>query len=161
MAAELHPDVAELAPLLGTWEGEGSGEYPTIEAFEYRESVTFSHVGKPFLAYVQRTWHPVSGLPMHSETGYVRMPAPGTVEIVMAQPTGLAEVYTGGMMTDDDVLVIDVRSTSIGSTPSAKEVVATERTFSLSGDELSYTFRMAAVGHALQHHLSATLRRSR
>jgi hypothetical protein len=160
MAAELHPDVAALAPLLGTWEGEGSGEYPTIEAFEYRESVTFTHVGKPFLAYAQRTWHPVSGLPMHSETGYVRMPGPGAVEIVLAHPTGLTEVYVGGIVTDDDLLVIDVRSTSIGSTPSAKDVLGTERTFSLSGDELRYTFRMAAVGRALQHHLSAALRRS-
>jgi hypothetical protein len=97
---------------------------------------------------------------MHSETGYVRVPAPGTVEIVMAHPTGLTEVYVGGIVTDDDLLVIDVRSTSIGSTLSAKDVVATERTFSLSGDELRYTFRMAAVGRALQHHLSATLRRS-
>jgi hypothetical protein len=161
MAVELHPDVVALAPLLGTWEGGGSGEYPTIEAFEYRETVTFTHVGKPFLAYVQRTWHPVSGLPMHSETGYLRVPGQGTVEIVMAQPTGLAEVYVGGMTTGDDVLVIDVRSTSIGSTPSAKDVAATERTLSVSGEELSYTFRMAAVGLALQHHLSASLRRSR
>jgi hypothetical protein len=77
----------------------------------------------------------------------------------MAQPTGLAEVYTGGMVTDDDVLVIDVRSTSIGSTPSAKEVTITERTISVTGDDLHYTFRMAAVGQPLQHHLSATLRR--
>jgi hypothetical protein len=160
MAAELHPDVIALAPLLGTWEGAGSGEYPTIAAFDYREVVTFSHVGKPFLSYSQRTQHPVSGLPMHSETGYVRMPGPGSIEIVMAQPTGLAEVYSGGMVADDELLVIDVRSTSIGSTPSAKDVAATERTFSLSGDELSYTFRMAAVGLALQHHLRATLRRS-
>lgn len=160
MAAELHPDVAALAPLLGTWEGEGAGEYPTIDAFNYRESVTFSHVGKPFLAYAQRTWHPVSGLPMHSETGYVRMPAPRTVEIVMAQPTGLAELYLGGIVVDDEILVVDVRSTSIGSTPSAKDVVVTERTLSVSGNELRYTFRMAAVGLPLQHHLSATMRRS-
>ena len=88
------------------------------------------------------------------------MPGPGAVEIVMAQPTGFAEVYTGSMVTNDDLLVIDVRSTSIGSTPSAKDVLATERTFSPSGDELRYAFRMAAVGLALLHHLSATLRRS-
>ena len=160
MAAQLHPDVAALAPLIGTWEGEGSGEYPTIEAFEYRESVTFTHVGKPFVAYAQRTWHPVSGLPMHSETGYVRVPAPGTVEIVMAHPTGLTEVYVGGIAVDHGILVVDVRSRSIGSTPTAKDVVATERTLSVSGNELRYTFRMAAVGLTLQHHLSATLRRS-
>jgi hypothetical protein len=161
MAAELHPDVAALAPLLGTWEGEGSGEYPTIEDFEYRESVTFSHVGKPFLAYAQRTWHPVSGLPMHSETGYLRVPRPGSIEIVMAQPTGLAEIYEGAVVGGDAPLVIDARSTSISATPTAKEVTITERTISVTGDDLHYTFRMAAVGQSLQHHLSATLHRLR
>lgn len=155
----LHPDVAVLAPLLGTWEGSGTGEYPTIDDFSYLEAITFTHVGKPFVAYTQRTRHPDSGLPMHAETGYLRVPMPGSMEIVMAQPTGLAEIYEGAVVGGDVPLVIDVRSTSIGSTTTAKEVTITERTISVTGDELRYTFRMAAVGQPLQHHLSATLRR--
>lgn len=159
MAAELHPDVAVLAPLLGTWEGSGSGEYPTIDDFAYAESITFTHVGKPFIAYTQRTKHPETGAPMHAETGYLRVPRPGSIEIVMAQPTGLAEIYEGAVVGGDAPLVIDVRSTSINSTSSAKEVTITERTISVTGDDLHYTFRMAAVGQPLQHHLSATLHR--
>lgn len=155
----LHGDIAVLAPLLGTWEGTGTGEYPTIDDFAYAESITFTHVGKPFLAYTQRTRHPDSGLPMHAESGYLRVPAPGSIEIVMAQPTGIAEIYEGAVVGGDVPLVIDVRSTSIGSTPTAKEVMRTERTISVTGDELHYTFRMAAVGHPLQHHLAASLRR--
>jgi hypothetical protein len=159
MEPELHPDVAVLAPLLGTWEGSGTGEYPTIDDFAYLESITFSHVGKPFIAYTQRTRHPDSGAPMHAETGYLRVPRPGSIEIVMAQPTGLAEIYEGAVVGGDVPLVIDVRSTSIAVTTTAKEVTITERTISVTGDDLRYTFRMAAVGQPLQHHLSATLQR--
>jgi hypothetical protein len=161
MEPQLHPDVAVLAPLLGTWEGSGTGEYPTIDDFTYLESITFSHVGKPFVAYTQRTRHPETSAPMHAETGYLRVPRPGSIEIVMAQPTGLAEIYEGAVVGDDAPLVIDVRSTSINATPTAKEVTITERTISVTGDDLHYTFRMAAVGQPLQHHLSATLQRVR
>ena len=101
MEPDLHPDVAVLAPLLGTWVGSGSGEYPTIEPFSYVESITFSHVGKPFVAYTQRTRHPDTGAPMHSEAGYLRVPRPGNIEIVMAQPTGLAEIYEGAVVGGD------------------------------------------------------------
>jgi hypothetical protein len=161
MEPDLHPDVAVLAPLLGTWEGSGAGEYPTIDDFVYLESITFTHVGKPFVSYVQRTRHPETGAPMHAETGYLRVPRPGSIEIVMAQPTGLAEIYEGAVVGGDVPLVIDVRSSSISATPSAKEVTITERTISVTGDDLHYTFRMAAVGQPLQHHLSATLHRVR
>jgi hypothetical protein len=159
MEPQLHPDVAVLAPLLGTWEGSGTGEYPTIDDFAYLESITFSHVGKPFVAYTQRTRHPETSAPMHAETGYLRIPRPGSIEIVMAQPTGLAEIYEGAVVGGDVPLVIDARSTSIGATATAKEVTITERTISVTGDDLHYTFRMAAVGQPLQHHLSATLHR--
>jgi len=160
MSPELHSDIDVLAPLLGTWEGSGTGEYPTIDDFSYLETITFSHVGKPFVAYSQRTKHPDTGAPMHAETGYLRVPRLGSIEIVMAQPTGLAEIYEGAVVGGDVPLVIDVRSTSIGATSSAKEVTITERTISVTGDQLSYTFRMAAVGQPLLHHLSATLRRT-
>lgn len=159
MAPELHPDVAVLAPLLGTWTGAGDGEYPTIEDFAYLETITFGHVGKPFVAYSQRTTHPETGLPMHAETGYLRVPRPGSIEVMLAHPTGLAEIDEGAVTGADGTLVIDVRSVSVSATATAKDVETTERTISVNGDDLSYTFRMAAVGQPLQRHLAATLRR--
>ncbi len=145
--------------MLGTWEGSGRGEYPTIDDFAYLESITFSHVGKPFVAYTQRTRHPEISAPMHSRDRLLRVPRPGSIEIVMAQPTGPRRDLQGARGGWRRPLVIDARSTSINATPSAKEVTITERTISVTGDDLHYTFRMAAVGQPLQHHLSATLRR--
>jgi len=160
MAPDLHPGIAVLAPLLGTWQGTGSGEYPTIDPFGYVESITFGHVGKPFLSYQQKTRDSATGRPMHAEAGYWRTPSLERLEIVIAQPTGLTEIYEGTIGTVDGVIVMDVKSTSIGATRTAKDVTITERTFELEGDELRYTFRMAAVGESLQHHLSATLLRA-
>lgn len=156
---DLHPDLAVLAPLLGTWSGAGAGEYPTIEPFGYLEEVTFGHTGKPFLTYTQRTRADDDGRPLHAETGYVRVPSAGRIEFVVVHPTGVTEIDEGTLSADGDRLDIEVESTSIGLTGSAKEVTALSRSIHVAGDELSYTLLMGAVGVPLVRHLTATLRR--
>jgi hypothetical protein len=151
----LHPDVRTIASLLGTWRGEGKGEYPTIEPFAYGEEVRFWHVGKPFLMYTQRTWALQDGTPRHSEMGYWRPQPDGKIEIVLAHPTGIVEVQEGTLEDGR----IAVASRLVGLTSSAKNVTRLERTFDVRGDILTYEVRMAAVGVPLMHHLSATLQR--
>lgn len=155
---DLHPGIAGLAALVGTWSGRGTGEYPTIAPFGYSEDITIGHVGKPFLTYSQRT-RSDEGLPLHSETGYLRTPGPGRIELLLSQPSGITEIDEGTVTGSGHALVIEVRSTHVGLTSSAKEVTEVTRSFKLDGDDLTYTLAMAAVGQPLTHHLTATLHR--
>ena len=158
--ADLHPAIALLAPLLGTWAGRGAGEYPTIEPFSYTEEVTFGHVGKPFLSYVQRTRADDDGRPLHAETGFLRVPSAGRVELILAHPTGVTEIDEGTLSVQETTIEMELVATAIGRTASAKEVSALGRSIRVDGDELTYTLRMGAVGQPLQHHLTATLHRT-
>ena len=153
----LHPALEPLAFLLGEWAGEGVGEYPTITSFGYREEIRFTHVGKPFLAYTQRTWAVDDGRPLHAETGYWRPgSADGSVEVVLAHPFGVTEMLLGEVVGQS----LRLQSSAVVSTPTAKDITAVERDIDVTGDELRYMVRMAAVGEALTHHLGATLRRT-
>ena len=156
----LHDDVAHLAGLLGTWRGRGHGDYPTIEPFDYLEEVTFGHVGKPFLAYGQRTRHADTEQPLHAEAGYLRPgPDPSAPELVIAQPSGITEVYVGTFEAADDGFVMDLRCDSPGRTPTAKPVGSVRRRFVLAGTVLSYDMWMAHADTPETHHLAASLHR--
>ena len=156
---DLHPLCEPLRPLLGTWRGTGHGEYPTIESFDYTEEITFSHVGKPFVSYVQRTKLVATGMPAHAESGYLRAVGNDEYEFVISSPTGLVEidrvVVTGG-----EGLSIEVTADAVHRTPSAKPVTEIVRRIAIEGDVLRYDVSMAAMGLALTHHLHAELRRS-
>jgi hypothetical protein len=121
----LHPDVEPLAALLGAWSGIGHGEYPTIDAFDYDETVKFSHVGKPFLAYSQSTRHAADGRLLHGESGFWRMARPDWVELVLSHPNGIVEVAEGSLVGSTFLL----RSSFVARTGTAKEVTAVERDF--------------------------------
>ncbi|GGI07832.1 UPF0678 fatty acid-binding protein-like protein [Egicoccus halophilus] len=159
-ATELHPSLAPLAGLVGTWAGAGEGHYPTIDRFTYTEQVTFTHVGRPFLAYAQRTTSPATGLPMHAETGFLRVvgsddPARPAIELVLAHPTGVAEVEEGSLADG----VLELATTTVGLTATAKPVRSLRRRFVLDGDVLAYDLWMAHADTPETHHLRATLHR--
>ena len=156
---ELHPDIQGMAFLLGTWRGNGRGEYPTIDSFDYDEEITFSHVGKPFVSYVQRTALAATGLPSHAESGYLRAVGNDEYEFVISSPTGLVEIDRA-VVSQGPVLSIEVAADAVHRTPSAKSVTAIVRRIEIEGDILRYDMAMAAVGHPLTHHLHGELRRS-
>jgi len=153
---ELHPDVAPLSFLLGSWIGEGAGQYATIEDFSYGEEVRISHVGKPFLAYTQRTWSLDDGRPLHAESGFWRLTGRTRVELVIAHPTGVVEVEEGELSGTS----IALATTATAKTGSAKDVEQLTREVRVLHDELLYHLQMAAVGQPLQPHLTARLTRT-
>lgn len=156
----LHEALTPLAGLVGTFTGQGRGDYPTIEPFGYLETVTFGHVGKPFLAYTQATRHPETDAPMHAETGYLRATDGDRVELVLAHPTGIVEVEEGTLERAADVVALELRTTTVGRTATAKDVRALRRRLVLDGDELRYDLWMAHAGTPETHHLAARLRRT-
>jgi hypothetical protein len=72
----LHPELAAVSFLIGTWTGKGTGSYPGSEPFEYEEELTFSHGDKPVLVYAMRTWRGQPPMPSHGESGW-----PGSKEV--------------------------------------------------------------------------------
>lgn len=156
----VHP--GDPALLVGTWVGNGHGDYPTIEPFGYVETLTIAAVpDKPLLTYSQRTNHPDTGAPMHSEVGYLRFPQhpPATAEFVLSQPTGVSECHLGTIRLDAGRTVIDLASVSVACTPSAKEVTSVRRRLVVDAEVLTSELWMAAVGQPDTLHLRATLLR--
>jgi hypothetical protein len=157
--AEPHPSLAPLLFLLGRWAGVGVGGYPTIESFQFSQEIVFSHNGKPYLIYVSRSWlldeAGVPGRPLATESGYWRPQPDGGIEVLLAHPTGITEVYLGELTGTRAELRTDV----VARTVTAKAVTAGHRLYGLVGEDLAYAYDMAAVGQPLQPHLSAQLKR--
>jgi nitrobindin-like protein len=158
-----HPDLAPLSFLLGRWEGFGKGDYPTIESFDFIQELTFTHNGKPFLIYTSKSWlldkDGTKGRPLGTETGYWRPQADNHVEVVLAHPTGIVEIYLGEVSGTR----VEMATDAVARTASAKAVTAGKRLYGLVDSQregekdLAYAYDMAAMGQPLQPHLWARL----
>ena len=156
----LHPDCAPIAWMLGTWRGNGHGDYPGIEKFEFGQELIFAHDGRPFFHYLSRTWivddkgEKVRDSAL--ETGFVRCKPEGRVEVLLTHSTGFAEVWYG----EAGDARLEIVTDAIVRTESAKEVVAGKRLYGYVEGDLLYAYDMAAMGQSLQPHIWARLQRA-
>jgi THAP4-like, heme-binding beta-barrel domain len=155
----VHPDLVPLSFLLGRWEGAGVGGYPTIESFRYGQELSFTHIGKPYLIYTSRSWRLDEegriGEPLATESGFWRPRPENRVEVLLAHPTGIVEIYLGEISGTR----IEMATDAVARTSSAKDVTAGHRLYGLVGGDLAYAYDMTAMGQELQPHLSAQLKR--
>jgi len=169
---DLHPDLMPVSWLLGTWHGNGKGEYPTIEPYAFEQEAVFAHDGRSFLHYFSRTWRTDdSGErvgPGELETGFLRVSgesaAPAEdgaavagfqVEMVLAHPAGYAEVWYGVIDGPRLTLATDV----VARTSTAKDYTAGQRMYGLVEGDLMYAYDMAAMDQPMQSHLWGRLAR--
>lgn len=157
--ADLHPDLAPLAWLVGRWEGAGVVGYPTIESAHFGQEIEVTHDGRPFLEWQSRTWllDPVGNRlrPSGREMGFWRPLPDGEVELLLTHPTGIVEMYFGTVTPAK----IDLKTDGVMRSPHAKEYTAATRMYGLVNSDLMYAMDMAAMGQPLQSHISAQLKR--
>jgi hypothetical protein len=159
--ADLPPELFPIAYLLGTWTGEGVGGYPGEEDFPFAQELTFSRVPDvAAFAYTSRTWDPETGAPLSNEVGFWR--TAGTfetglrVEVMLAHPTGIAEVYVG----DVDGAKIELSDNVTVRTATARQVKRSTRLYGLVEGNLAYAIEVEVEGHPMRPEMSALLKRS-
>lgn len=153
--------------LIGRWVGVGLGQYPTIDDFRFGQEVSFSTDGRPFLSYWSQTWLIDDDgnrlRPLATETGFWRPRDDNAVEVMLAHPTGYAEIWYGSLEVTglEDAKITGARAELhtdvVARTRSAKEYSQGQRMYGLVGGKLYWTFDMTAVGELHGNHLAATL----
>ena len=86
----MSPRLGPLSWIIGTWESvEASGQFPTIQDFQYKETLEFRPVGlQPLLIYSGKSSHPEKGNPMHNESGYLRIRGDKELSFMVAHNFG-------------------------------------------------------------------------
>ena len=159
------PDVAHdllsLLPLLGEWHGEGQAAGPDGD-HRFGQWLRFAHDGRGFLGYESRTWRltddgKVAG-PDVRESGFWRPRGDDDVELLVASPEGLVEIYVGHARTTTSW---ELTSDVIARTPDAPDVVRAVRLYGIVEGALMYAIDRAGADQELRPVMSARLERIR
>lgn len=139
------PQRAALLKLVGTWEGTGRGEFPTLEPFEYREVLEIDRGPEaPLLHYRQQTWRDKEGREAgsHAETGFISLDEDDQVKVLNAEGSDRVEVLGGQATMQDGVLVLNLESIVLAHD---ERMIRSWREIELDGDVLRYTMGMATT----------------
>lgn len=159
--ASINPAVAPLAWLVGRWEGAGVVGYPGMDSRNFGQELRITHDGRPFLEVSSHAWEIAEdgsiGEPLAREVGFIRMLENGEVELLLAHPTGIVEMYVGEKEATRPVL--NLRTDGVMRSPQSREYTAATRMYGLVESKLMWVMDMAAEGHPMTSHMSAQLQR--
>jgi hypothetical protein len=147
--------LSTLSSLVGTWHGNGTARFPSMEAVDFAEEIRFSRRSPNSFDYWQRAVPAGDGSMLHSESGIWRATSAGALEITVALP-GATEVSEGTV----DGATIRVESTAIGLAATGAKLRQAIRRYDLTGDSLAYDISIATAEFELTAHISGELHRS-
>ncbi|WP_456599574.1 FABP family protein [Blastococcus sp. SYSU DS0616] len=159
------PEVSEqllaVLPLLGEWHGEGQAA-GTGGDHRFGQWIRFAHDGRGFLAYESRTWRltddgRIVG-PDVRESGFWRPRGNDDVELLVASPDGLVEIYVGTARTTTSW---ELASDVLARTPDAAEVTRSVRLYGIVEGALMYAIDRAVGEQPPRPVMSARLERIR
>ena len=87
------------------------------------------------------------------------MAADVTVEVMLAHPCGIVEVYVGDLAPTASGFKIELADNITVRTSTARQVERSQRLYGLVEGDLAYVVEMAAEGHDMTPQLSAKLSR--
>ncbi|MGY1825369.1 MULTISPECIES: FABP family protein [unclassified Blastococcus] len=158
---EVSEEILSVLPLLGEWHGEGQAA-GTGGDHRFGQWVRFAHDGRGFLAYESRTWRltddgRIVG-PDVRETGFWRPRGGDEVELLVASPDGLVEIYVGTARTTTSW---ELTSDVLARTPDAPEVTRAVRLYGIVEGALMYAIDRAVGEQPPRPVMSARLERIR
>ncbi|MDR1214775.1 MAG: FABP family protein [Propionibacteriaceae bacterium] len=160
ISTELDPALMGLAWMIGRWQGSGSGAGPDGESFDFGVTIDLAETGRPWLHYLMQWFEAdAEGAPVRPlglETGFWRPQADGQVEVVIAQPEGVAEIYVGQITGAR----IELRTDLVARTTSAEVAVSGgHRLYGNVESDLMFAYDRGTDESTLQPYLWARLKR--
>jgi nitrobindin-like protein len=155
----LPQELEALAFLLGTWTGEGTASYPTMdEDVPYGERIVFEHVGEPFVLYAQESWVAADESPLHFERGGIRLGPDSALELVVAHPVqGVVEIAQGRL--DGTSFDLSTADGSLARTHTGDPVDAVLRRYRVWRNVMTYEVDLGTDEVDVTAHLVGELRR--
>jgi hypothetical protein len=146
-----------MAFLLGSWEGQGVVEFPTMAPREYRNRLTIEVVpDKAVLRHTSESWFVDDGTSSQWESGFWR---PGEniadVELVVAHAGGIVEVLYGRVAG----VSVELGTDAVMSTQTGARASASTRTYGLVEGDLAYAIYLATPDVPMTGHCGAKLQK--